>query len=194
MSAARILVIDGHPDPSPARFGHALAEAYAASAKKAGHGVRVVRLHQMQCLPLESAADFALRPTDGRVLDARADLEWADHAAILFPLWLGGMPARLHAFFEHVARGGFVAQLDSGGWRPRLKGKSARLIVTMGMPSLAYRLIFGAHGVESLKHSILGFAGMGPIRTTLFGAIEATGAAGRARMLERVRMLGARGG
>ena len=28
----RITIIDGHPDPDPARYVHALAEAYAAGA------------------------------------------------------------------------------------------------------------------------------------------------------------------
>lgn len=35
----RLLLIDGHPDPDPARFGHALADAYAAGAAEAGHAL-----------------------------------------------------------------------------------------------------------------------------------------------------------
>ena len=61
------------------------------------------------------------------------------------------------------------------------------------MPAFAYRLMFGAHGVRALEHSILGFAGMGPIRETLFGAIEAVSDAERRRRIAQVRALGERG-
>jgi len=37
----------------------------------------------------------------------------------------------------------------------------------MGMPALAYRLYFRAHSLRSLKRNILGFVGIGPIRTTI---------------------------
>ena len=32
MKAKRILIIDGHPDPDPARFLHTLADTYVAAA------------------------------------------------------------------------------------------------------------------------------------------------------------------
>jgi len=34
-----ILIINGHPDPSPERFCHALAEANSTGAKNAWHNV-----------------------------------------------------------------------------------------------------------------------------------------------------------
>ena len=46
-------------------------------------------------------------------------------------------------------------------------GKSARIIVTMGMPSLLYRWLFRAHGVKTLERSILWWSDIGPIRQTL---------------------------
>ena len=44
-------------------------------------------------------------------------------------------------------------------------------MVTMGMPALAYRLLYGAHGVKAFNRSILGIAGVRPIATSYFGAI-----------------------
>jgi hypothetical protein len=41
----------------------------------------------------------------------------------------------------------------------------------MGMPALAYRLVWRAHGVRSFNSSILGMAGIRPIATSYFGAI-----------------------
>jgi putative NADPH-quinone reductase len=188
-----ILVIDGHPDSTPARYCHALALAYADGARTMGNQVRLLRLSDLAVEPLRNAAEFSAPPEDAGLVAARDDLEWADHVALVFPLWLGAMPARLRAFFEQASRGGFVAEVKPTGWKPHLRGKSARIIVTMGMPAFAYRLMFGAHGVRALERSILGFAGMGPIRETLFGAIEAVSDSERKRRLAQVRALGERG-
>jgi putative NADPH-quinone reductase len=61
------------------------------------------------------------------------DIEWADHIVMVFPLWLGSSPALVPAFLEQVACGGFFAETSGRGIRQKLKNKSARLIVTMGI-------------------------------------------------------------
>jgi len=75
-------------------------------------------------------------------------------------------------------------------WKKRLTGKSARIVVTMGMPAFFYRWYFGAHGLKGLERNILGFAGIGPIRESLFGMIEGASDAKRKRRLEAMRALG----
>jgi putative NADPH-quinone reductase len=188
----KIFIVDGHPDASPDRLIHALAGAYEKAARDAGGEVRMLRLADIEFALLRSAAEFAAPPDDPAILAARQNIEWAEHLVFVFPLWLGSAPAKLRALFEQVSRGGFVAD-TARGWRPRLRGKSARLIVTMGMPAFAYRLLFGGHGVKSIARSILGFAGVSPIRTTLLGAIETGDAAAHARRLARIADLGRRG-
>ncbi len=69
------------------------------------------------------------------------DIRWAEHLLLFFPLWLGEMPALLKGFLEQVARPGFAFPRD--GKNPLtqkvLAGRSARVVVTMGMPALMYR-------------------------------------------------------
>jgi putative NADPH-quinone reductase len=69
---------------------------------------------------------------------------WADHLVIIYPLWLGSMPGMLKSFFEQLLRPGFAFAPAAGRGMPRklLKGRSARIIVTMGMPALFYRWYF----------------------------------------------------
>lgn len=74
-----------------------------------------------------------------------------------------------------------------------LKGKSARIVVTMGMPAWMYRWYFGAHSLKSLERNILGFCGIGPIRETLVGLVESSGDAKHQKWLRRMRELGRRG-
>lgn len=118
---------------------------------------------------------------------------WAEHLVILYPLWLGGMPACLRGFLEQAACGGFaIAPQDDGrGWEQKFKGKSARIIVTMEMPASLYRVWFGAHSLKCLERNILRFAGGAPVRDALVGLVDALPAERRARLLGRVRKLGA---
>ena len=184
-----VCIIQGHPDPDPARFCRALADAYARGA--AGAGAEVVQLDvaRIRPAPLESAAAFETAP-EGAMAGARAAIARADHLVVIFPLWLGTMPAALKAFLEQMARAGFALDQSCGWPEARLKGRSARVIVTMGMPALAYRLWFLNSGVAVLKRLILGLSGVAPVRQTTLGGIEAVGADKRARWLARVEALG----
>jgi len=73
-----------------------------------------------------------------------------------------------------------------------LAGRSARIIVTMGMPVLLYRWYFGAFGVRGFERSILSFAGIKPIRESFFGLTFADEKK-RARWIEEIRSYGRRG-
>ena len=189
--AKRILVINGHPDPRSDRFCAALCEAYAAAAGAAGHEVRRLDLGMVEAPLLTAAEAFAQPPSDDLQIVQAAMLR-AQHLVIVFPLWLGGVPARLKALLEQIYRGGFGFEVHARGWDAKLKGRSARLVVTMGMPGPIFRLLFGGHGVKALEKGVLWLSGYGPIRTSVVGAVEAIGAKGRGRWLARMRKLGAR--
>lgn len=185
-----VCILQGHPDARAQHFCHALADAYARGAESGGARVMRLDVGHIQPAPLTSAADFDTAP-DGAMAEAREAIRQADHLVIVFPLWLGTMPATLKAFFEQMARAGFALGETSGGWpEGRLSGRSARLIVTMGMPALAYRIWFLNSGVAVLKRLILGLAGVAPVRQTTIGGIDAIGPKRRQRWLDRVERLG----
>jgi putative NADPH-quinone reductase len=111
---------------------------------------------------------------------------------VVYPLWLGTMPAVVKAFFEQLCRHGFAIEANpKGGWpKQMLKGRSARVIVTMGMPAAAYKLMFGAHGVRGFESGILGMAGIRPVRETLVGGVDALNRNKSEALLARIRRLG----
>lgn len=115
----------------------------------------------------------------------------ANHLVFIYPLLLGTMPALLKAFLEQVFRPDVAVKDDKGALEPLFKGKTARMIVTMGMPALVYRWYFLAHSLKSLERNILGSSGVRPIRTTIFGSVDKAGATGRVKWLEKVKSLGA---
>jgi len=91
---------------------------------------------------------------------------------ILYPLWLGDMPALLKGFLEQLLRPGFAIKAGAGLGAGLLRGKSAHLVVTMGMPALFYRFYFGSHSVKSFERNILKLVGVKPVRHTLIGSVE----------------------
>lgn len=189
----RIAIIQGHPDPAGGHFGHALAEAYAQGAAAAGHEVRSIEVARLSFPVLRTAEEFEKGAPPPDIAAAQDTVRWAQHLVLLFPLWLGTMPALFKAFLEQMFRPGFA--LDAGGKglpKRLLAGRSARIVVTMGMPGLLYRWFFRAHGVRGLERSILGFAGIKPVRDTLVGMVGTPDARRRERWLDRLRRLGRR--
>jgi putative NADPH-quinone reductase len=188
----RILLIEGHPDAASHHLNRVLADAYAEGAKAGGHELRRVAVGALD-FPLLKRADEWNHGSLPSTLQASQDaIAWAQHVVIFFPLWLGDMPAVLKGFLEQVARPGFAIGPEGAkpfGHKP-LSGRSARVVVTMGMPALAYRWYFRAHSLKSLERNILGFIGFAPIKETLVGSVDQLGEAGVARWLARLRKLG----
>jgi putative NADPH-quinone reductase len=187
-----ILIVQAHPDASQPHFCHALAQSYAQAARAAGHEVRSVDVAALDFPLLRSKREWdtgALPPALAPVQD---DILWAQHLVFFFPLWLGGMPALLKGFLEQVARPGFALGRSREGQLPAklLAGRSARLVVTMGMPALVFRWFFLAHSLKALKRNILGFVGISPARDTLVGSVEGLTDATRSAWLRAMGELG----
>lgn len=189
----RILIINGHPDPSPQRLCAALADAYARGAKAAGHEVERINVGSLRFKLIRSVADFMSPDLAPDIAEAQAALARADHLVIVHPLWLGSAPAVMKGFFEQVLRYG-DALSDPHAPLGLLSGRSARLIVTMGMPVAAFELLFGAHGVKSFERGILWLTGVKPVRHTLFGGVGDKAARKVPAWLKTVEQLGARAG
>lgn len=187
----RILILVGHPDPAPERFCRALAEAYAQGAGAAGHEIRRADIAPMDVPVLTRQAEFEVDDAPRLIRDLRQDILWADHLVVVFPLWLGGAPAKFKATLEQVFRGGFGFEVGPRGWVSKLTGRSARMVLTMGMPGAIFRILFGAHGLKAVTQGIFLLAGVKPSRASIVGGVEAIGDGGRARWLERMRKLGA---
>ncbi len=186
-----ITIIQGHPDGSEPHFCHALAEAYREGAEAAGHEVRLIDIGKLDYPALRSRTEYRSKPGLPFVGEAQQSIYWAGHVVVIYPLWMGTMPAHLKAFIEHVFTEDFGFTVTEHGWTRKLKGRSARVVVTMGMPAAAYRYFFFAHSLKNLRRNILGFSGLSPVRDSLVGNVEAKSPKGRQRWLERMKALGA---
>ncbi len=190
---AKILVINGHPDPAAERLCAALCDAYVRGAEGAGHTVRRVSVGQIEFELLRSAEAFNEGAPPPAIEAVQRDIRWADHMVVVFPLWLGGLPALTKGFFEQVFRPQFTMR-----WRKNqlpqglLEGLTSRLVVTMGMPAFAFRLFFGASGVRSFERSVLGLAGIRRTGTTMIGGVGEQSAEAAGSWVARLGDLGRR--
>lgn len=191
MKTKRILLIQGHPDASARHLCHALASSYVTGAQEAGHTVRQIDVAQLDFPLLRSQKDFETGVVPASLKSAQDDILWAEHILFFFPLWAGDMPALLKGFIEQIYRPAFTGASASHFAEKRLSGRSARVVVTMGMPALVYRWYFRAHSLKSLERNILGMVGIAPVHETLIGMTEGMKPKDAAKWLGKLVRLGA---
>lgn len=190
--ARKVLVINGHPDGSPQRLCAALAQAYAEGAREGGHSVETISIADLEIPYLRTQTEFEKGGVPESLKAAADAVMRAEHIVFVFPLWLGTMPAMLKSFLEQVLRPGVAFEYGDKGPKTLLSGRSARMVVTMGMPAFVYRLYFLSHGVAGLRRSILRFVGFNPVRTTLIGMVTMGGSDKRSKWPARMKALGRR--
>lgn len=192
---SRILLIQGHPDPTESHFCHGLAQHYAAGAEAGGHELRSVDVASLSFPLLRSQKEWEHGEVPPVLKAVQDDIAWAQHLVLFFPLWMGDMPALLKGMLEQVFRPSFAfrREQEGGPTHKGLTGRSARVVVTMGMPALIYRYYFRAHSVRSLERNILGFVGVAPVRETLIGQVDGLSETQREQWLLKLQALGRKG-
>jgi NAD(P)H dehydrogenase (quinone) len=186
----KVLIIQGNPDPDS--LCQALAEAYRQGAQKTGAEVRLLNVRDIPFdpnLPFGYKRDLDLEPG---LQDAQQSIAWADHLVFVYPTWWGTMPAMLKGFVDKVFVPGFGFRYRKGSvwWDRLLKGKTARLIVTMDTPPWYFRLIYGQPGHRAMKRCTLGFCGIKPVRISSLGPVKPSRKGRRQAWLVQVQKLG----
>jgi NAD(P)H dehydrogenase (quinone) len=188
----RILVILGHPASNS--FCGALAERYAQSAVRAGHEVRQLFLGTMDFDPVLREGYQLVQPLEADLRRAQADIVWAEHLTLVYPIWWGGIPALLKGFFDRVFLPGFAFKYREGKAFPDklLRGRSAHLLVTMDTPPWYYRWVYRMPGLHQVRKTTLAFCGIEPQRTLTFGPILGSSAGQRETWLLQAQAIASR--
>ena len=187
---ARIAIFVGNPLHDS--YSEALGKAYQRGAESGGHRAQLFMLGRMNFDAILREGYRREQPLEPDLIAAREAFVGCDHVVFVFPLWCGDMPALMKGFFERVLQSDLLNVQKSGGkasWKV-FKNKSARVIMTMGMPGFFYRWFFGAHALKLLRRNILQFVGIKPVRSTIYGMIEAVGDDKRKQWLREVEALG----
>jgi putative NADPH-quinone reductase len=189
---SRILVLIGHPISGS--YNHALAARYVAGLGDAAE-VRVIDLATAS-FPHDPISREDLRFGDeGAHLDPAIaamieDVRWAEHLVIFFPQWWGTYPAALKAFIDRVFLSGSSFRYGKGQISTRLlRGRTARIVMTMDSPRPWNRWVYRNAAETSLRAATLNYVGITVSGITRFTSMRFSTPEQRAGWLEQVGAL-----
>ena len=185
-SFKKILIISGHPDASS--FCGSIANRYADTVKLAGHSVQVLHLGDMRFDSSLKAAYKQVQPLEPDLQHAWDLIINSQHLVFVFPIWWGGMPALLKGFFDRVLLPGkaFKYRPGTNQCDGLLAGRIAEVFTTMDTPPWYYRWVQFEPAHRQIRHMILGFCGIKPVRITALGAVRCADEAQRKAWLSQV--------
>ncbi|HEY8574862.1 MAG TPA: NAD(P)H-dependent oxidoreductase [Devosia sp.] len=187
-----IYLLLAHPDGES--FCGALADAYEAAAKAAGHEVRRQDLGALAFDPILHKGYREIQELEPDLVQAQELIRWCEHWVIIYPVWWGSVPALLKGFMDRAVLPGFAFKPHDEGplWDKLLKGRSAQLITTSDAPSLYLLLAYRNSDVAMMKKAVLDFCGIKPVKLTRLGSMKGASDEKRATYLETVRRLAGR--
>jgi putative NADPH-quinone reductase len=190
----KVLVINGHPDKES--FCFALAERYKKGADAAGAECKLVHLIDLKFNPILTFGYRKISELEPDLLKMQQEITAADHLVFVYPNWWSTLPALLKGFIDRVFVPTFAFKYrpNSPFWDKLLKGKTARLIVTMDTPQWYYWLINKNAGHNAMKVGILEFSGIKPVKISSFAIIKSSDETKRKKWLDDVEALGKKQG
>ncbi|HEY2033568.1 MAG TPA: NAD(P)H-dependent oxidoreductase [Rhizomicrobium sp.] len=173
-----LLVINGHPDPRPERFGSALSRAFGDGARNAGWSVHTLEATTLRFTSGTTQAEISQDMAAGLV-------HAADRLAIVFPLWFDEPPAAVGKLLAHAARLRRFAQNSASA-----RHRTAQLVVTMEMPAFIHRSMVRADGRRGDGHELESLPGLDSANVTFIGSVGAITLEQRQEWLREIRQLG----
>ncbi len=186
----KILIINGNSKENS--FCHQLAESYAKGARDSGYEVKLVHLSKLDFDPVTRSGYDVIQELEPDLDNLKNELSAANHLVFVYPVWWGSVPALLKGALDRILLPGFAFKYDKGDTLPKqlLKGRSARLIVTMDTPTWYFKWIYGAPAHKMMKRTVLEFCGIKPVKLTEFGALIKSNEGQRKKWLNQAFKLG----
>lgn len=186
----KILIINGHPDRESFCFD--LAIEYKIGADASGADCKIINLIDLEFSPILEFGYRKRTELEPDLINAQKEILESNHLVFVYPTWWGTQPALLKGFIDRVflPKFAFKYRENSLLWDKLLKGKSARLIVTMDTPKWYYNLIYRKPGHHAMKKGVLGFCGIKPVKITTLSPIKSSDALKREKWLKQVRTIG----
>jgi len=174
MKKKKIFILLGNEDPDT--LTGAMAGAYEAGAREAGHDVRRTNIGAMKFDPLLHKGYKEIQTLEPDLTKVQEDMKWADHFVLFYPNWWGTVPAILKGMFDRMILPGFAFRFPKTGilkvfrWERLLKGRTATVFITMNTNPIVAWYLFGDNSNE-IKQNILEFSGF-KTKLMKYGPVE----------------------
>ena len=185
-----ILIFCAHPDKES--FALALANKYYDGVKSTGGSAKLYNLSTLEFDPNLTRDKKYGGYMEPVLKQIQQEIVAAHHLVFVYPNWWSTYPAILKAFIDRVFIKGYAYDFkgDNPIRIPLLKGKSARIIVTMDSPMWYYKWFIGAPGHKAMKKATLEYCGIKPVLFTNLTPIKNTDKKRREGYLKKVYSLG----
>ena len=169
-----------------------MAESYKKGADLSGANCKLIHLADLNFGLNLSKGYTQITELEPDLLQMQQDILEANHLVFVYPTWWGTYPALLKGFIDRVFLPGYAFKYhkDDPFWDKLLKGKTARLIVTMDSPKWYNLLVYKNAGHNSMRKAVLEFCGIKPVKITSFGQIKTSNIIKRKQWLKEVETLG----
>ena len=126
----------------------------------------------------------------------RENISWCDHTCLAYPVWWGGMPAKMKGVIDRAFLPGFAMQYHENDpwWDRLLKGRSGDLLLTSDAPAFFDQLAYGRPTKNQAARAVMKFSGISPVRTLQVGTVKGAKEAKIQSWLRKAYKLGADAG
>ncbi|MBD5770338.1 NAD(P)H-dependent oxidoreductase [Marinomonas colpomeniae] len=185
----KILVLVANPKKES--FTRHLAEVYANAADKHNE-VKILHIANMEFDPDLSNGYTESHDLEDSLIAFQKAVTWSDHLVIFTPIWWGSVPAKFKGLIDRAFLPGFAFQYEKGKTIPKklLKGRTARIVMTMDTPPWYYQLVQGAPAVKQLKRTTLKFVGFHSVKSKMIGPVINSKQSSREKWANDIAKLG----
>ena len=190
MKSKKIFIFLGHPNNDT--LNGAMAEAYAKGAREAGHEVRITKIGDMKFDPILHKGYKVIQAYEPDLVKFQEDVKWSEHFVTFYPVWWSDMPALMKGLIDRAWMPGFAFNMRKGlipGWYRRLKGRSARVVVTSDQHQFILWFLFGGN-INNYIRGVLRFSGFAPVRKHWFCGLSKMSEEKGKRIIAKMERLG----
>lgn len=166
----KVYILVGHPNPNKT-YSDELANAYEQGARDSGYTVVRQDISKLSFDPILHKGYDEIQELEPDLKKVQDNILWADHFVLIYPNWWSTMPAILKGLFDRIWLPGFAFNFHAFGWKKLLKGRTARVLITLDNHPLLAWMVFGDYTNE-IQNALLEFAGIQPADVTQFGSLK----------------------
>ena len=170
--SAKLFVFVGHPRSES--LSHGMAGAYARGAASEGAEIRWQALSDMDFDPDLTEGYHSRKTLEPCLEEWRENIQWCTHTCWAYPVWWGGMPAKMKGVIDRAFLPGFAMEYHENDpwWDRLLKGRSADLLLTSDAPAFFDQLAYGRPAKNQAVRAVMKFSGIKPVRTLQVGTVK----------------------